>query len=85
MLIFIDLERPEGAGEAVGGRHAGHCGPPLQAERGLSGWRWQAVPHPLRLSTKAPCYWGLEAEVPISRVIAELIGQLGGSCPTSPA
>lgn len=48
---------------------------------GLPGWRWQAVPHPLRLSTKAPCYWGLEAEVPISRVIAELIGQLGGSCP----
>lgn len=34
----------------------------------------------LRLSTKAPCYGGFEAEVPISRLITELIRQLGDSC-----
>lgn len=34
----------------------------------------------LRLFTKAPCYWGFEAEVPISRLITELIRQLDASC-----
>lgn len=34
----------------------------------------------LRLSTKAPCCGGFEAEVPISRLITELIRQLGDSC-----
>lgn len=34
----------------------------------------------LRLFTKAPCWWGFEAEVPISRLITKLIRQLGDSC-----
>lgn len=34
----------------------------------------------LRLFTEAPCYWGFEAEGPISGLITELIRQLGDSC-----
>lgn len=67
------------------------CGSPFQTDRTCCCPRPRTeicAPHLLPLSqelalrpfTKAPCYWGFEAEVPISRLITESVRQLGASC-----